>query len=66
MSITFKDYLLIETQLDTSELIEKTARSGDYDGSWRTYILKQLIKNNKPLELKNGDKITIEESFTGF
>lgn len=62
MSITFKDYLLIETQLDTSELIEKTARSGDYDGSWRTYILKQLIKNNKPLELKNGDKITIDKN----
>ena len=61
MSITFKDYLLLETQLDTSELIEKTARSGDYDGSWRTYILKHLIKNNKSLELKNGDTIVIDK-----
>jgi|694.fasta_scaffold07849_8 hypothetical protein len=59
MSISFKSFLL-ETQFDTSELIEKTARSGEYDSKWRTYILKKLINKHEPLELKDGTKIVID------
>ena len=59
--ISFKQFL-IETQLDSTELIEKTARSGENENKWRTFILKKMIEDETPFELKNGDKIVVDKS----
>jgi hypothetical protein len=59
--ISFKHFLA-ETQMDTSELIDKRARGGEYDDQWRTAILKTLIDNGIPLTLKDGSKITIDSN----
>jgi hypothetical protein len=56
---SFKDFLF-ETQMNTSELLDKPANSGDYSGEWRTSILKKAIETGLELELANGDLIKLD------